>query len=85
MAVIAQIGAWVAEDQAERRTEKPMRESDRDILCWEPELLPIPGLEDSLADLGYRLIAPRDLAKGAERERIREIRAGITGVDAAFA
>jgi L-lactate dehydrogenase complex protein LldG len=85
MAVIAQIGAWVVEDQAERRTQNPVRASDREILCWEPQRLPVPGLEESLTDLGYQLIAPKDLSKGPERERIREIRAGITGVDAAFA
>jgi L-lactate dehydrogenase complex protein LldG len=85
MAIIARLSAWAQEEQAERRTEKPMMRGDWDVLSWEPDLLPVPGLASALSDVGFRLIVPTDLHKTEDRESIRHVRAGLSGVDAAFA
>ena len=85
MAIIARLSAWAQEEQEERRTEKPSMRGDWDVLSWDPELLPVPGLASALSDVGFRLIVPTDLQKTEERESIRHVRAGISGVDAAFA
>jgi L-lactate dehydrogenase complex protein LldG len=55
------------------------------VLIWSPEALPIDGLTPALADLEFRVIEPVNLHDADERARIRHARAGITGVDGAFA
>ncbi len=85
MAVIAQLLTWLQEDQEQRRTKVAIHELDWDLLLWEPETLPIPGLAPALKDLDFRLVLPQDLQDPKERERIYPVRVGITGVDAAFA
>lgn len=85
MATIARLVEWVKAEQAERRIENPDQGDDWDLLSWNPDLLPVSGLADALGDVGFRLVTPVDLQKAEERERIRFIRAGISGVDAAFA
>jgi L-lactate dehydrogenase complex protein LldG len=85
LATIAQLMTWMEEDRAQRRTKEREQESDWDVLMWDPEVLPIPGLAPSLTDIGFHMIIPDDLHDKAVRERIHPIRAGLTGVDAAFA
>lgn len=85
MAAIGRLQMWVAEELATRRTERPEQPGDRDILTWSPDALPIDGLTPALSDLEFRVIEPQNLHDPDERERVRYARAGITGVDAAFA
>ncbi len=85
MAVIARLGNWVQEGQAERKIEQADMRGDWDVLTWDPDQLPVPGLDVALADTHFRVVVPRDLQKSDDRERIRNVRAGISGVDAAFA
>lgn len=85
MAIIARLTSWVKEEQAERRIENPDQRSDWDLLAWDTELLPVPGLDAALTDVGFRMIVPADLHKADDREAIRHVRLGISGVDAAFA
>ena len=56
-------------------------------LAWEPELLPLPGLQPALADIGIELIVP-DFRHGDRVSILRqasEVDLGITGVVAALA
>jgi L-lactate dehydrogenase complex protein LldG len=85
MAIIARLTTWVKEEQAERRIEQPGQRGDWDLLTWDPELLPVAGLAAALTDVGFRLVIPTDLHKADDRESIRHVRLGISGVDAAFA
>ncbi|MEZ4834672.1 MAG: LUD domain-containing protein [Caldilineaceae bacterium] len=85
MALIARLNTWVQEEQAERRIEKPDQRGDRDVIVWDPAQLPVPGIDAALADMGYTLIIPADMHKVEDRDRVRPVRLGISGVDAAFA
>ncbi|RME55043.1 MAG: hypothetical protein D6790_16285 [Caldilineae bacterium] len=85
MAAIAQLRAWVEEEQAARRTQHPELPGDWDVLTWEPEHLPVAGLAEALTDMNFQLVTPQDLHDPEERQRVRRVRAGVTGVDAAFA
>lgn len=85
MATIARLRVWVEEEQAARKTARAERPGDFDVLCWPPALLPLDGLGPALKDLGFQPVEPEDLHDPSQRERIRLIRAGVTGVEAAFA
>ncbi|MFZ1752092.1 MAG: LUD domain-containing protein [Caldilineaceae bacterium] len=85
MAAIGRLQMWVSEDLDARRTERPEQPGDRDVVIWSPEELPIDGLTPALTDLEFQLIEPQNLHDNDERARVRHARAGITGVDAAFA
>jgi len=85
LAAIGRLQSWLAEDLTARRTEQPEQPGDRDVIIWSPEELPVDGLAPALTDLEFRLIEPRNLHDPEERNRVRHARAGITGVDAAFA
>ncbi len=47
---------------------------DKQISCWEPEEIPLPGLEEGLANAGITCVA-----------QDATVRLGVTGVDAALA
>lgn len=85
MAAMARLATWVQEEQAERRIEHPDMSGDWDVLLWESDQLPVSGLDVALRDTNFRVVVPRDLHKQEDRERIRNVRAGVSGVDAAFA
>ncbi|MBI1296584.1 hypothetical protein GC175_16640 [bacterium] len=85
MALLARLNAWVQEEQAERRIENPDQRGDWDVILGDPELLPVPGIAAALTDTGFRLVVPTDLHKAEDRDRVRPVRLGISGVDAAFA
>ncbi|MBI3960167.1 MAG: LUD domain-containing protein [Chloroflexi bacterium] len=85
MAAIGRLQAWLAEELAARHTERPEQPGDRAVVIWAAEELPIDGLTPALADLEFQLIEPQNLHDPDERTRVRHARAGITGVDAAFA
>ncbi len=54
-------------------------------MSWHPDHLPVDGLAESLADVGWTLVYPEDLTTPESREAVRFIRFGLTGVEAAFA
>jgi L-lactate dehydrogenase complex protein LldG len=54
-------------------------------VSWDPDEIPVPGLEAQLRDAGLSLIVPDDLHNSACRDRAAAADVGITGVDAAFA
>lgn len=85
LAAVNRLMAWVEEEQANRKTKNPATRYDQDVLTWDTDLLPVPGLAPALTDMGFRLVSPTDLQDEDEREEIKPIRAGITSVDAAFA
>ncbi len=86
LAAIARLTAWVEEERAIRHTEPDTSmPGERDVLSWAPQELPVEGLAPALEDLGFRLVVPQDLHRPDERDTLRPIRAGLTGVDAAFA
>lgn len=85
LAAVSRLVAWLDEERALRRTEEPLQSADRNVLSWEPDLLPVPGLIEALTDLGFQLFSPSDLHDDEQRSRMTTIRAGITSADAAFA
>jgi L-lactate dehydrogenase complex protein LldG len=58
---------------------------ERSILAWAPERLLLDHIQPALEDLGLKLVTPADLQSGEQREQVRHIRYGVTGVEAAFA
>ncbi len=57
-----------------------LRELNRkDILAWEPEALPLPGLAEAMQDVGLSLIVPH------RRHLNPELWVGLTSADAALA
>jgi L-lactate dehydrogenase complex protein LldG len=50
-------------------------DEERRILSWDPEVIPLPGLKDTLDRAGIEIAAPLDAS----------VRVGLTGVDAALA
>jgi L-lactate dehydrogenase complex protein LldG len=57
----------------------------REILSWDPDELPLPGIGQYLTDAGVKLFVPDDLHDDADRKRAGAAAIGLTGVDAAFA
>ncbi len=58
---------------------------ERSVLAWDPDSLPVGGLDDAFRDMGLTLAALSDLTGKESREAIRSIRYGVSGVEAAFA
>ncbi|MEZ4870070.1 MAG: LUD domain-containing protein [Caldilineaceae bacterium] len=85
LALISQLLAWKAEEEAGRKGHYLETDQETHVLSWQPEVLPIPGVEEALTDLGLQLVAPTNLRSAESREAIRYIRYGVTGVEAAFA
>ena len=85
LSIISRLHMWLEEEQSARKTASAERAGDWDILCWPLEQLQIEGLPIILKEMGFKLIEPTDLHDPEQRERIRSVRAGITGVEAAFA
>jgi L-lactate dehydrogenase complex protein LldG len=55
------------------------------VLGWAPDCLPVEGLAEALADIGWQLIAPHRLTSPEALANVRWIRFGVTGVNAALA
>jgi L-lactate dehydrogenase complex protein LldG len=55
------------------------------VLSWAPDRLPVEGLTEALADLGWKLVAPKQLTTPEALNDVRFIRFGVTSVEAAFA
>jgi len=85
LALISKIQLWLAEEAAARKGAQLNRAQERLVLSWDPAQLPVPALNEALTDLKIQLITPTDLASDEARNRVRFIRIGVTGVDAAFA
>lgn len=76
------------EDSARAYLLAEFREMDvTQVLCWEPDSLPLTGLADALSRAGIQCV-PSDLA-GTERkvglEQLAGIEVGLTGADAGLA
>lgn len=85
LALISKILLWFEEETQARKGVYPERGQERMILSWDPDLLPVPALRDALIDMKIQLVTPADLTTDEARNRVRFIRIGLTGVDAAFA
>lgn len=85
MALINQLVAWHSEEEARRKGQQLETRQERSVLSWQPDALPVNGVDAALNDMGFHLVFPTDLRSAESREAIRFIRFGITGVEAAFA
>ncbi|MFZ1767895.1 MAG: hypothetical protein WAU00_01785, partial [Caldilinea sp.] len=86
LALINRLTDWAAEEEAARKGPKPETYGqDRMVLSWAPDKLPIAGLAEVLTDMQWELVAPQQLTTPEALDRVRFIRFGVTGVEAAFA
>ncbi len=85
LALISKILLWLEEEAQARKGAHQQTGQDRLVLSWDPALLPVPALREALADMKIQLVTPNDLTSDEARNRVRFIRIGLTGVDAAFA
>ena len=85
MALINQLLLWKSEEAQSRKGHRLETSQENSILSWQPESLPIVGVDHALKDMGFRLVVPTNLHSTENREGIRFIRYGLTGVAAAFA
>ena len=85
LAMINRIMTWMEQEEAERKGAVITTGQERSVLAWTANKLPLENVDLALEDLGLKLIAPTDLRSVEEREKVRHIRYGITGVEAAFA
>jgi L-lactate dehydrogenase complex protein LldG len=85
LAMINRILTWMEQENADRKGAVITTGQERSVLAWTASNLPIDNVDSALADLGLTLVAPSDLRTPESRERVRHIRCGITGVEAAFA
>jgi L-lactate dehydrogenase complex protein LldG len=85
LALINRLMMWIDEERKERKGAVVVTGQEQSVLAWDPDLLPIAGIGPALADLGLKLVAPTDLRNGEQRDQVRHIRYGITGVEAAMA
>jgi L-lactate dehydrogenase complex protein LldG len=85
LALVNRLSEWAAEEEAARKGPALATGQERMLLAWAPEQLPVDGLAEMLADVGWKLVVPGNLATPESRDAIRFIRFGLTGVDAAFA
>jgi L-lactate dehydrogenase complex protein LldG len=85
LALINRIMAWIQQEETERKGAVITTGQERSILAWSSNNLPIENLGAALEDLGLKLVAPTTLRTTEERDKVRHIRYGVTGVEAAFA
>lgn len=85
LALVNRLNDWAAEEEAARKGPKLETGQERTVLSWAADELPVGGLEETLADVGWTLLAPQELRSPESREAVRFIRYGLTGVEAAFA
>jgi L-lactate dehydrogenase complex protein LldG len=76
--VVRRIEAW-------RRSANGRPAEFDNVVSWNPDEIPVPGLEPQLREAGLSLVIPDDLHNSACRDRAVAADIGITGVDAAFA
>lgn len=85
LAMINRILAWIDQDEKERKGAVINTGQERSVLAWSPRNLPLENVETALEDLGLTLVAPSNLLSPESRDKVRHIRCGVTGVEAAFA
>jgi L-lactate dehydrogenase complex protein LldG len=85
LAMINRIMTWMEQDSADRKGAVVTTGQERSILAWSAPNLPIDHIDTALGDLGLTLVSPTDLRTPESRDKVRHIRCGITGVEAAFA
>lgn len=85
LTLISRIQGWMDEEEASRRGPAPNTGQEKSILSWEPEQLPIPGIQAACEDLGLALVSPDSFDSAEVRDSVRFIRYGLTGVEAAAA
>jgi L-lactate dehydrogenase complex protein LldG len=85
LALVNRLAEWEEEEIAARKGPGLATGQERMVLTWRPDQLPVPGLAEMMADVGWQLVTPVDLATPESREAVRFIRFGLTGVEAAFA
>jgi L-lactate dehydrogenase complex protein LldG len=85
LALINRLMQWMEQEQRERKGAVIITGQEHSVLAWDAAKLPVPGLDAAMDDLGLKLVAPADLRTAEQREAVRHIRYGVTGVEAAFA
>lgn len=85
MALMNRLIGWVAAEEAGRKGAHFETGQDRMVLCWADDALPISGIAETMADMNLEFISPEQLNSAAERDAVKYIRYGLTGVEAAFA
>ncbi|MBX3015640.1 MAG: LUD domain-containing protein [Caldilineaceae bacterium] len=85
MALFNQLLAWKSAEEQAQKGQRRVTNQERSILSWQPDMLPVPGVDEALKDMGFQLVVPTDLSSAESREAVRFIRFGLTGVEAAFA
>ena len=76
---MSHLDTWAEAEEAARKGPKLQTGQDRLLLSWHPDHLPVDGLAESLADVGWTLVYPDDLTTPESREGVRFIRFGVTG------
>lgn len=85
MALVNRLIAWHDEEEAAAKGARLKTGQEKMALSWGPKALPLEYVAEALLDTGFTLVAPKTLQTREEREAVRHIRYGITGVEAAFA
>ena len=85
LALITHLLKLIAEEESQRRGVQQPTGQERTILSWTPDKLPIAYLPEAFADVDLELISPDQVRTTEERDAVRSIRYGLTGVEAAFA
>jgi len=80
--LLKRIRSWEAESDQPQDSNGP---KSQEILSWDPDELPLPGIGQYLTDAGIELFVPNDLRAESDRKRASAAAIGLTGVDAALA
>ncbi len=80
--ILERIRLWESESDQPQDTNGS---KSREILSWNPDELPLPGIGQYLTEAGVELFVPNDLHDDVDRKRAGAAAIGLTGVDAAFA
>jgi len=85
LALVSRIQLWHAEEEAAAKGARLVTGQEKMVLGWSPNAIPLEYVAEALLDTGFTLVSPKSLVTREEREAVRHIRYGITGVEAAFA
>lgn len=86
---ISHLVSWMEADENARKGMVLKTGQEKSVLCWPPESLGVEGLVEALAVMEIDLVTPSDLRhdlhNDPNRDSVRLIRYGLTGVTAACA
>jgi L-lactate dehydrogenase complex protein LldG len=85
LALVNRIQMWHAEEEAAAKGARLQTGQEKMVLGWSPNAIPLEYVAEALLDTGFTLVSPKSLFTREERDAVRHIRYGITGVEAAFA